>query len=143
MIRWLGLVLVICCMSCKRDKLEGDYSLLEGDWVWAYSTYYDPGGTLDTIWNGSVEHCLAFETKGIVTRYWNGSKQECFRVVVDGYDSRTYGDLINILLNNDQSNKWNITIYASSYDTMNLAQFPYNRFEHSISESYQNYFVRQ
>lgn len=135
------LLLLFSLVSCKKDKLTGEDEILEGNWIWRYTTYYDPWNNLDTIWPGDI-YCIDFLERGIVKVYKNGEKQSRDRVVIHSRTPVWNGIEYIINLNNSATEQWYVKIYGPDHDTIQVNHLPYDR-ESNPVESYCNYYVRQ
>ena len=83
---------MLMLVACKKDKLEGDSSILIGEWEWTYSDYFfsqcDPPASFKTIDPDSeeVNYSMKFHEKGIVEFYRDGNLIDKHRVVVEQFE---------------------------------------------------------
>lgn len=104
-----ALLLVLLLFSCKKDKLVGEYEILEGSWSLGYiverSYNQFSGTTFDTLFPASINNTyrLEFLSKGILKQYTDGELVEKYRIVFDFFgpaNAPEYDFLAHIRLNN-------------------------------------------
>ncbi|MBN4070872.1 hypothetical protein JYT72_00050 [Crocinitomix catalasitica] len=143
--------LILFLVACKKDKLEGDKSILIGKWEWTHSYYAfkqcDPPAITSTLTpeSESTNYSIEFHEKGKVDFLVNEAVQESYRVVCGEYwgtpgliEGYIYS---NINLNGNENNK--LDGYIINQDTLMIIRgFPYYDPEDNC-ENYTNYFVRK
>lgn len=144
----IALSLLFVFASCKKEKLEGDYAILIGNWDWTHTNKLTNACDDSTLWNivqddtteeGST-YSLLFEEKGIVTFNHNGGKINHNRIVLESIDplSATYLPFeynFYLKLNNKDDKVMaglvganNLMIYDFPKDTDNSCETMYNYF---------------
>ena len=148
------LALLSMVVSCKKDKLNGNYSILEGDWRWNYTvrkTYTSATSYFtDTIRssNSQINYALNFAKKGKLSLLEDGEKTHCYRIVFDVFTSSgSCGNITNahtfgIRLNNKDDQSF---IGCVNSDTLlsNYELFPFENQETPTTIIHTNYYLRE
>lgn len=131
--------------SCKKEKLEGEKSILIGEWEWVATTGYeetcDPDFMYPVLFTPSTEgtsYQMNFLERGCVEFYSQNSFIEKHRVVFDAFGAPACDVYYEIYLDNS-----NLTILNGciSEDTLVVLDgFPY---PDQDCEIYTSYFVRK
>ena len=123
---------VFAVAACEKDKLEGDMSILTGEWNWTetykVSNYCDP----ESLWDYQLvdsartgnKFSLEFLEKGRVIFYDNGGLLWNDRIVFESKDlivDSPYEYHFVILLNNNASDKMDVWV---GQDSLLLNDFP-------------------
>ncbi|MBC8146567.1 MAG: hypothetical protein H8E98_01110 [Bacteroidetes bacterium] len=140
---------VIAVAACKKDKLEGDMSILIDKWNWTetyeISNYCDN----DSLWNYQLidwaqtnnKYALEFLEKGKVIFYINNGVLWKERVVFESKNvigNGPYEYHYVILLNNNTNDKMDVWV---GQDSLLLNDFPKDT-DKNCSEMFNN-FIRQ
>jgi len=142
----LFISIALLLFSCKKDKLEGDYAILQGKWQWIGASEVRENkvsGNTTSTWipasNYATNYFFEFERKGKLI-YWENEKEvKEFRVNTSLYKNDFCNDLVNcqyisIYLNNDQNKS--VTIFMNE-DTMRVVSshlnIPLKSFEDNIA----------
>ncbi|HRJ40098.1 MAG TPA: hypothetical protein PK798_15040 [Flavobacteriales bacterium] len=92
-LRFLVFALVLIgLVSCKKTRLEGEFSFLEGEWEcykMAYVTYSSGNCNYDTIYNGGNRK-ITFFKRGKILFEKDNDKVECFPFELQSDGTRTY-----------------------------------------------------
>jgi len=149
MIRIIFLILFLpplFLVSCKKDELKGDKSILEGKWKWIYTT-----GNKTPASEGK-NYSVEFLKCGKIIFYENGEEKEKQRIVFASYDPLEHpleipGWYFEIYLNNKGSKSIQGSIYDRTYDTLKLRGdygYPFSGwYDQGGYQQYINYFVRE
>lgn len=144
--RYLTFLLLVVLLSCKKDKLKGDYAVMEGIWDWRYTeSYYGGGPTPDTTWPSSAnfEYQINMLKKGKAEILLNFEEHGKYRIVFDKFHHNSNGNYeFTIFLDNDPMNIMDGVLYGPSHDTLMLFERPYDGPNNPIM-GYRNIFVRQ
>ncbi|MFT5778455.1 MAG: hypothetical protein ACI837_001411 [Crocinitomicaceae bacterium] len=146
-------LLVLFLLSCKKDRLVKNKSILIGEWEWVHtytSTTY-PGLVTYTITNlhtpitDSSNYQLEFYKRGKVEFFTNDNLFFKRRLVFNKFEpdeSQPEYFNFNVYLDNDDDN---ILVGSVSQDTLILNLAPYNGYSQNISSllRYQSYYVRK
>lgn len=153
----IALILPFVLLSCKKDKLEGDRSILEGKWEWIYAIktkLYTNGSPSisDTINSSDVSSTfgLEFLSKGKVRFIENEEIREEYRTVFyafknDGICQNAFGgEAYQYIIrpNNEEEIHFNGCV---SIDTLTFHQrdFPFSRYSGTGSKTvYKNFFKK-
>ena len=140
---------VIAVAACKKDKLEGEMSILIGTWNWTETYEVSNYCDTDSLWNYQLidsaqtdnKFTLEFLEKGKVIFYNNDVILWKERVVFEsknviGNDSYEYHFVI--LLNNKTNDKMDVWVGQNS---LLLNDFPKDT-DDNCSEMF-NHFIRQ
>jgi hypothetical protein len=152
--RFLLLISVIFLFSCKKDKLEGDKSILIGQWKWVYSIKIEkyhcddlPYTTILTPVTENNHYTIKFLKKGHVFLFKDGAQQEKYRIVFKDFQFRLnssyyeYYYYFDINLNN--SDKINNLYGNVKSDTLILSGFfPFSSYPNSCV-SYTHFFIKE
>lgn len=101
--------------GCKKDKLVGEYEILEGSWSLAYIVEVTHGQisatTYDTLFPASINHTyrLEFLSEGILKQYTDGELVDKHRIVFDVFgpaSSTEYDFIASIKLDNNPEGKF-------------------------------------
>lgn len=153
------LVLPFVLFSCKKDKLEGDRSILEGKWEWVYSvrtTSYSNGASsaIDTITkeSQSSSYALEFSSKGKFYLIENGEVKEDYRIVFAFFGSEehlcswsnfnTERYTYTILGDNDEENNRFQGCVSSDSLTCFSMSFPFDNYQGTTSIVHENFFKK-
>lgn len=142
---FLIFILLSTLTACQKDKLEGDSSVLVGEWEWIYSEKYnyqngDYIGT-DTIYANTFPdvYGLQFEAKGYLRTTINYKKDQKYRIVFKTKNA----DFILIDLNNNENNGLVIDLIGDTMRTSSL-HFPLAIKETGVNTyNYSHILVRQ
>lgn len=138
------ILLTIIALSCKKDKLEGDYSILEGKWTMIYiveNSYNQQTGisSYDTIYPSEIVDVYQFNflEQGFVEQIKNNEVLSKFRIVFSGFEEDncglTNGYGFGIHLDNDPDNRF---VGCVNSDTLLSSQ------EH-VSSDYDDFIANQ
>jgi hypothetical protein len=135
--RTIILITALSCAfySCKKDKLEGDKSILIGEWEWVYTEkvvdYCDPDYTYTQILTPSTELTtwqIKFIEKGKVEFYQDNSLLDAHKIVFDsfGYQySGIYASYKSFQIHLDNEESLQFYGMVSSDSIIVLKNFPY------------------
>ncbi|XOV69000.1 MAG: hypothetical protein ACFHU9_07395 [Fluviicola sp.] len=87
----LFLIVFFLLVSCRKDKLEGGYEILQGKWKWVGSTFHDKNYSYatnteytTTTWipatSESDDYFLEFEKKGKLAIWMNNREIKFYRL---------------------------------------------------------------
>jgi hypothetical protein len=147
----IGICLIT--LSCKKDKLEGDMSILIGKWNWTHTDHLygicDGDSFSETLTPLSEDKTfsLEFYEKGVVKFLENDEQIESFRTVFANNTDDcggTYLDDISfdISLNNKKGDLHYMYGCVGPNLLVVVQGFPFNSFEKGC-EFYTSYFVKE
>ena len=122
---------ILFCVSCEKDRLEGQNQVFEGEWEWTF-TYYVDGGTsaIKTLESDSVdfEVSLRLNDKGMIAFFEDGSLIQEKRFKIRNQQSNSGNADIQIKVNVDDdeldfNDKLRLSIIN---DTLIVDDFPFN-----------------
>lgn len=140
-----GVALLFALLSCKKDELNDEKSLLSGNWEWLYTqhTYgWCEGSAFYEIINPEITgktYTVSCFDSGKIVFYNNGIKEKKYRIVFEYFiklDESTYA--FQLKLDNDVSK---VIEGIVTQDTLNI-KYPYVEQEPNC-ENYLNFFVRE
>jgi len=151
----LIVVAILLVFSCKKDRIEDEYSNLVGTWKWIQTNHtygwcdnWEQSETL-TPENQAANFTMEIFEKGIIKFYQNNEFLEKDRVVFSKYSGGECSDFIDCIsfginLNNDEEYNGNFNGYLGTDSLLLFGTFPFNVNEKNLGcESYVNYFVRE
>lgn len=145
---FLMIFTIIALVACKKDKLDGDMSILIGTWNWTETYEVSNYCDADSLWNYELidssqednKYSLEFREKGKVRFYTNDAIIWKKRVVFESQEviaSGSYAYHFVILLNNNSNDKMDVWV---GQDSLLLHDFPLDTDE-SCTERF-NHFIR-
>lgn len=148
------LMIVMVLFSCKKNKLNGDYSILEGNWQWNYTirkTYTSANSYItDTIRSSNYQksYAMNFAEKGKLTLFEDGEKTNCYRIVFEVFTTLgNCGNITNahtfgIRLNNKDDQSFTGCVNS---DTLlsTYVLFPFENQETPTTVVHTNYYLRE
>jgi len=133
-------------LSCKKDKLEGDKSVLIGKWEWDY-TYNNhdwskelPQGIKDTLTpiNTNTNYSIEFLEEGKIVFYKNDAVVKEKRIVFNYFKLSVSGNYnVSLYLDNDDTDEF---FFVLDENIIYNYQFPYVDEPLNINT---NYFIKQ
>jgi hypothetical protein len=151
----ISLLLVGLIVSCKKDQLNDEKSILIGNWEWEYTlhTYSfcdsDPNSTeLLNPESEGTQFSMEFYEKGIVKFYQNDKLLSTDRIVVNVIGGDCGSDLpehqsFGIKLDNKDDFEFLIYGCVNSNELVVIKGFPFNLMENEGCEIYTSYFVKE
>jgi len=144
---YLGFVLFVL-FSCKKDKLNGDKSVLIGKWVWNFTHVEHCSNSLfdivKTPLTESNEFQIEFFEKGKVMLLKNNHKEECNRIVFSEFYFYSPSNSYYFEINMDNKENKNLSglCYPGPPDTLMIFEFPFPLDGSNYCFS-RNYFIRE
>jgi hypothetical protein len=155
----ISLILLLGIVSCKRDKLEGERSILEGKWEWVYTirteSYYNGApASVDTITEVSSPstYAIEFSDKGSFFIIENEEIKEEYRTVFYLFESGGHlctGSISNtdkftytIFGDNDEENNRFQGCVSSDSLTCYSKNFPFENYTGANSIVHENFFKK-
>ncbi|MEX1002603.1 MAG: hypothetical protein WDZ35_10855 [Crocinitomicaceae bacterium] len=146
------LILITClifCISCKKEKLEGDSEILIGEWVWVFSyritNICTPPTSEDLLTpiNQDVSFSLEFMKQGKIIFIENSVESSKYLIKDLIFEKNivstsSYPYQFNIVVDNEEYN--NIQGFVKEDSLKIIYGFP---FEDTQCEDYVNHFVRE
>ncbi|MEX1001738.1 MAG: hypothetical protein WDZ35_06450 [Crocinitomicaceae bacterium] len=141
--------IVFSCKKEKQDKLEGEKSILIGNWYWIH-TYHEYNkceqcciiyDTLHQV-NSVNKYEMRFAKEGELKFYQNDELTKEYRIVFDDFYKWQYGwgdYVFDIHLNNDPNNR---LLGVVSEDSLYTWDYPYESDDQNCF-TYQNFFIKQ
>lgn len=140
---------VIAVTACKKDKLEGDMSILIGKWSWTETYKVSNYCDADSLWNYQMidmantdnRFTLEFREKGKAIFYNNDAILWNLRTVIESKNiivNGLYDYHIIIRLNNNTNDKMDVWV---GQDSLLLNDFPKDTDEDCCQMF--NHFIRQ
>ena len=143
--------------SCKKDKLNGEYSVFKGRWVWSHSSKntYHPitqSSMYETIYatDYADNYELEFIEKGKVRYLKNGDEIDKKRIVFSYYQAQSFCGLFyaheyRIDLNNDEENYIHGCVKQDTLTAyFSMTGHPLSNFEDGSAEiSYIHYYLKE
>ena len=155
-LRFILPCILLILVSCKKDKLEGDYSILQGRWEWIGSdetriNKATNATTFNFIPSSSDQNFyeMEFERKGYLSIFKNDNLEKEYRVVTSLFEEDFCNDLTNcdyISLHLNNRDDRTMTIFMNE-DTMRVVSkhvnIPLSDYEDNIATyTYTHIFVR-
>lgn len=144
-------IIVFSFISCKKEKLEGDTTILKGEWEWTHTQEVQQYCEVEALWmfstldtaTASSTYSIKFEEEGKMTFYHNGGKINSNRIVfntaaTETYTSGPYDYKFTIWPNYKASDIMEVFVGP---DSMRLYEFPKDS-EYNCTE-YFNHFVKK
>jgi len=148
------IILLTIVIGCKKDKLEGETSILEGKWKWVYSleekhNFLMGGSTYQDV-SASIfpdAYFMEFDRKGKVKFLKNETIEEKYRIVMSIFRDEDNCEFLNckkfsIYLDNKDDQE--LTGYMNQ-DTIHCAGQPLPLSTYSAGSyrySYSHYYLR-
>ncbi len=140
----LILLVNVGVVSCKKDKLKDEKSILIGNWEWV-NTQHDFGWCEGESWEETLtpesedeNYSMFFYKKGVVEFYQNGNLLDKSRVVFDHFEINELGNFSFVIdLNNKEENR--MSGYGNE-TSVNFGGFPFVGV--AGCEDYDNYFSK-
>ena len=144
-------IVLLTLVSCKKDKLEGDSSILVGTWSWTETYTVSNHCDAEMSWNyvltdssetGST-YAVLFVENGKVEFYHNGGKINTNRIVFNDagketFTSGPYDYKFEIFTNNNSDDTMRVWV---GQDSLLINDFPKDT-DASCEEQF-NHFVKQ
>ena len=145
----IALLALVFLVSCKKEKLEGDKSILVGTWKWVNSQKVTNTCEAENLWNytytdsaeNNNEYSLEFLEKGKVKFYTNTNLLWKHRIVFEGSEDvsgSSYSKKYTIALDNNSLNT--MVVYVGN-DSLMLDDFPKDT--DNACETMHNHFIRE
>jgi hypothetical protein len=151
----ISVILLIGFVSCKKDRLDGDRSILEGKWEWIYAirTEVHTNGaqnTIDTIKSDQIasNYALEFTNKGKFKLIEDNEVKENYRIVffsfgIGGGTNFCSGSVISnqekyyyaIHPDDDDSNSFDGCVSSDSLTSYSM-KFPFEGFDEGLNLIY-------
>jgi len=145
----LLIALSLIFVGCKKDKLDGDKSILIGEWEWVYTKkivdYCDPEFMYTDTLYPITEHTsfqILFLKKGKVQFSEGGQEIESYRLIFSGFGDTSW-DLpgyVSYAINLDGSTTIVLEGYIKEDSLIVIRDFPHPEGYYDITTSY---FVRK
>jgi len=148
-IRFIIILCIIALVACKKDKLEGETSILIGTWEWTETYEVSNYCDTDSLWNFQMtdsthtnnKFTLEFLEKGKAIFYSNNDILWKDRIVFESkniIENGSYKYHFVILLNNNANDKMDVWV---GQDSLLLNDFPKDT-DINCTEMF-NHFLRQ